>query len=79
METGMRLRIKTSKGRVKTATVSKCDIECIESTESGIPVIDSTPDSRIYEVNSYFSVILDCTKITKKHSNKFRKYCDFLF
>ncbi|CAA95836.1 Ion_trans domain-containing protein [Caenorhabditis elegans] len=52
METGMRLRIKTSKGRVKTATVSKCDIECIESTESGIPVIDSTPDSRIYEDTS---------------------------
>ncbi|CAL2030391.1 unnamed protein product [Caenorhabditis brenneri] len=49
METGMRLRIKTTKGRVKTATVSKCDIECIESTESGIPVIDGTPDSRVYE------------------------------
>ncbi|EFO97595.1 hypothetical protein CRE_10674 [Caenorhabditis remanei] len=49
MESGMRLRIKTTSGKVKTATVSRCDIECIESTESGIPVIMSTPDSRVYE------------------------------
>ncbi|CAP38627.1 Protein CBR-TRPA-2 [Caenorhabditis briggsae] len=49
LESGMRLRIKTTSGKVKTATVSKCDIECIESTESGIPVIMSTPDSKIYE------------------------------
>ncbi|CAI2311209.1 unnamed protein product [Caenorhabditis sp. 36 PRJEB53466] len=49
VETGVRLRIRTTQGRVKKATLSHCDIECKELSESGIPVIHSTSDSKEYE------------------------------
>uniref|UniRef100_A0A1I7UJJ5 Ion_trans domain-containing protein n=1 Tax=Caenorhabditis tropicalis TaxID=1561998 RepID=A0A1I7UJJ5_9PELO len=52
LEAGMRLRIKTNSGRVKTAKVNKCDIECIESTESGIEVIESASGSSEYKKNN---------------------------
>uniref|UniRef100_A0A8R1DF22 Ion transport domain-containing protein n=1 Tax=Caenorhabditis japonica TaxID=281687 RepID=A0A8R1DF22_CAEJA len=47
-DAGVRLRIRTARG-VKHGIIRNCEIECVETSVSGIPVLVENPDADKYE------------------------------